>query len=157
VASILIGGIMRNDHLALLSVLHAPDRLDVAAHIFEALGREAISAQFAVQCLDRQHQGYLAFCVLRELFERAAQIARQSCAELGGGEVTVHPQVASMAIYGPDFRERSGIAGPMFSALAARGIGILAISTSISTISCIIDLDRADDAEHALRETFILP
>ena len=69
----------------------------------------------------------------------------------------VYPQVARIAIFGPDFRERPGIAGIMFSALAAEGINILAISTSISTVSCIVDLDRAQDAERVLRSTFILP
>ena len=36
---------------------------------------------------------------------------------------------------GPDFRERPGIAGMMFRSLAAKGVNILAISTSISTRS----------------------
>ena len=45
----------------------------------------------------------------------------------------------------------------MFSALAAEGINILAISTSISTVSCIIDLEWAAVAERALRAAFVLP
>lgn len=152
-----IGGILRNDRLALLSVLGVPDRPGVAARIFEALGREGISAHFAVQCIDHQGQDHVVFCVLREMLEQAKRIAHENCGSLGGCQVSVYPQVASIAIYGPDFRERPGIAGPMFSALAAEGINILAISTSISTISCIVDLERADEAERILRSTFVLP
>jgi aspartokinase len=45
----------------------------------------------------------------------------------------------------------------MFSALASVGINILAISTSISSISCLIDADDMDEAIQVLEETFELP
>ena len=70
-APILIGGIVRNDHLALLSLLYALNRPGAAAALFEALGREGISAQFIVQCVGHQGQSQLVFCVLRESMERA--------------------------------------------------------------------------------------
>jgi aspartokinase len=45
----------------------------------------------------------------------------------------------------------------MFSALASVGINILAISTSISSLSCLIDVDDMDAAMRALEEAFELP
>jgi aspartokinase len=45
----------------------------------------------------------------------------------------------------------------MFDSLAADGINILAISTSISTVSCVIDSDDLEVALLALRKTFDLP
>jgi aspartokinase len=60
-------------------------------------------------------------------------------------------------MFGPHFGERPGIAGVMFSALASVGINILAISTSISSISCLIDVDDMDEAIQVLEETFELP
>lgn len=156
-ARIVVGGIMRNDRLALLSVLGVPDRPGVAARIFAALGHERISAHFVVQCIDHEGQDHVVFCVLREELERAAQVARAGGECLGAGRVLVRPQVASIAVYGPDFRQRPGIAGAMFSALAEAGVNILAISTSISTVSCIVDLDQANRAEQVLRETFVMP
>lgn len=156
-ARITIGGILRNDRLALLSVLGVPDRPGVAARIFENLGYERISAHFVAQCIDHQGQDHLVFCVLREELDRAMRATQAACDCLGAGMVTARPHVASIAIHGPDFRQRPGIAGAMFSALASQSINILAISTSISTVSCIIDLDRLDDAERILRSTFALP
>lgn len=156
-SGVAISGIMRNDRLALLSVLGVPDRPGVAGRIFEALGQAGISAQFAVQCIDHQGQDHVVFCVDRAEAEKARQVAEASCGCLGAGRVVVRPAVASIAIYGPDFRDRPGIAGLMFAALAREGINILAISTSISTVSCVVDLARADDAERALRASFILP
>ena len=45
----------------------------------------------------------------------------------------------------------------MFKALASQGINILAISTSISTVSCVIEADRLAKAVQAMRDTFELP
>jgi aspartokinase len=45
----------------------------------------------------------------------------------------------------------------MFRALADHGVNILAISTSISTVNCIIELSRLQDALAAIRERFDLP
>jgi len=45
----------------------------------------------------------------------------------------------------------------MFSAPGEQGINILAISTSISTLSCVIDADRLCDAVAAMQKTFDLP
>jgi len=66
-------------------------------------------------------------------------------------------EVAIVSIFGPDFRERPGIAGRMFDALAGRQVNILAISTSISTVSCVVASAQLDLALRALRETFDLP
>ncbi len=156
-APLAISGIMRNDHLALLSVLGVPDRPGVAGRIFDALGHAGISAQFVVQCIDHKGRDHVVFSVLRAMADQARRVVEESCADLGAGQVLVRPEVAYLAIYGPDFRERPGIAGLMFGALASAGVNILAISTSISTVSCIVDLDRADDAERVLRTTFVLP
>ncbi len=62
-----------------------------------------------------------------------------------------------MSIFGPDFRERAGIAGTMFAALADVGINIQSISTSISTISVIIAADQLAPAIAAVEKAFELP
>jgi aspartokinase len=71
--------------------------------------------------------------------------------------VISQPEAAIVSIFGPDFRERPGIAGAMFKALADNGINILAISTSISTVSCVIASDDLENGLNALRATFDLP
>ena len=45
----------------------------------------------------------------------------------------------------------------MFEALGDCDINIRAISTSLSTISCLIEAQRLDEAIHALRDRFALP
>ena len=95
--------------------------------------------------------------MVRARREALLRIVEQAVHEVGAEEVIHIPNVALVAIFGPDFRERPNIAGTFFSALAQAGINILAISTSISTLSCVIDADRLDDAVRAICGAFELP
>ena len=76
---------------------------------------------------------------------------------MGAQEVVYKGEVGLVTVFGPHFGERAGIAGTMFSALGSVGINILAISTSISSLSCIIDMGDMDRAVQALEEAFELP
>jgi aspartate kinase len=93
----------------------------------------------------------------RDDLPAAQEVVELVAPELDAGSVVAQPEVAIVSIFGPDFRERPGIAGTMFRSLADRGVNILAVSTSISTVSCVIDSDSLEVALIALRDTFDLP
>ncbi len=152
-----IGGIMKNAHLARISVMGVPDRPGTAAALLAAFGQTAINVPYIVQCINEHNQDYIVLCVDRDDLDTALRLACRVQQELCAETVTYDPQVASLGIFGPDFRERAGIAATMFSALAAVGINIQSISTSISTVSVIIDADRLDDAVAAIQNAFELP
>ncbi len=152
-----IGGIMQNAHLALVSVSALPDRPGIAASILSGLGERAVNVQFIVQCIDQNERDQVAMCVDREDLPRALEVVNDIAPRLEAGRVNATPKVAVVSIFGPDFRERPGIAGTMFKALAEQGINIKAISTSISTVSCVIDLEWLEVGVAALRQTFDLP
>jgi aspartate kinase len=156
-AKIRIGGIMQNAHLALLNVTAVPDRPGIAAAILGQLGTRKINVQFIVQCIDQTQRNQVALCVDRDDLEASLEVVSEVAPGIDAGKVIPHPEVAIVSIFGPDFRERPGIAGTMFEALAERGINILAISTSISTVSCVIRSDDLEDALVSLRDTFDLP
>ena len=152
-----IGGIMQTTGLAKVGVMAISDRPGIAGHILAALGDEGINVQFVVQCIDIQDHSHVVFCISQEELDQAEEILEQVRTELGAQQVIRRPNVALISIFGPDFRERPGIAGLMFSALGARGINILAISTSISTVTCIIEAARLKDAVAAIHDNFDLP
>ncbi|MGD2040051.1 MAG: ACT domain-containing protein [Anaerolineae bacterium] len=156
-AKIRIGGIMQNAHLALLNVTAVPDRPGIASAILGGLGQKGINVQFIVQCIDQSQRDQVALCVDRDDLGEAESVVSEVAPELEAGRVIVNPEVAIVSIFGPDFRERPGIAGTMFEALAKDGINIRAISTSISTVSCVIGSDDIEMALIALRDTFDLP
>jgi aspartate kinase len=152
-----IGGIMQNAHLALLNVTAVPDRPGIAAAILSGLGLRGVNVQFIVQCIDESQRDQVAVCVDRDDLPVARDVVDSIAPELQAGRVTANPEVAIVSIFGPDFRERPGIAGTMFDALAGKQINIMAISTSISTVSCVIESDELEAALISLRETFDLP
>jgi aspartate kinase len=156
-SKIRIGGIMQTTGLAKVGIMSIPDRPGIAGMIMSALGKRSINVQFIVQCIDIQGNDQVVFCIAEEEISQIQDMLEEVRHQVGGQQVIKRPNVAIISIFGPDFRERPGIAGAMFSALGARDINILAISTSISTLSCVIDADRLSDAVAAMRDTFDLP
>jgi aspartate kinase len=157
VTKIKIGGIMQNTCLTEVSMLGIPDRPGVAAAILAALGKAGINVQFIVQCIDMSNRDHVVLCVHEDDLDATLKIMDDVKEDICAECVVSRPDIAIVSIFGPDFRERPGIAGTMFEALTAHGVNILAISTSISTVSCVIDSKRMADAVAALKEAFDLP
>jgi aspartokinase len=152
-----IGGIIQNCSLAKIGVMSIPDRPGVAGAIFSALGAAGVSTPFIVHTIDLNSLDSIVICVPRGDLPAALE-ALDGVSGLVGAEEVVHDQeVGMVSIFGPHFGERPGISGVMFSALASFGVNILAISTSISSICCIVDLSDLDEAVLAIEEAFDLP
>ncbi|MBM4430563.1 MAG: ACT domain-containing protein [Chloroflexi bacterium] len=148
---------MCNDHLGRISVLSIPDRPGVAAALLDALGQRRLNVQFIVQCIDEQNRNHIVLCVDRGDMDACQSAIEEIVPTLQAEYVQCDPHAASIGIFGPDFRWRPGIAAKMFQALAGKGINILAISTSISTVMCVISADDLPAAEAAVREAFDVP
>lgn len=152
-----IGGIIHKRGLAKISMLSIPDRPGVSGAIFSALGARGIATPFIVHTIDLKKVDNIVVCVDQEQLANALDALASAQEELGEMEVVHEKGVHIVSIFGPHFGERSGIAGVMFSALASAGINILAISTSISSLSCVLDADDADEAVRVLKEAFETP
>ncbi len=152
-----IGGIIQKRDLARIGIMGIPDRPGVAGAIFSALGSEGINCPFIVHTFDLNNQDSIALCVAQSQLAAALQILESVSDSVGAKKVVYTGEVAMIAVFGPHFGERPGVAGVMFSALASAGINILAISTSISSLSCIIDTAELDEASRALQEAFDRP
>ncbi len=152
-----IGGVIKNPNLSEIGVKGIPSRPGTAAAILGALGEANINVQFVVHCVGNNGRDNIVFCVSRDDLAASLEIIERLKETINAESVTHQPDVATVAIFGPDFRERPGIAGTMFKALAAWQINILAISTSISTVSCVIAADRLNDAVAAMHDAFDLP
>jgi len=152
-----IGGIIQSADLSLIRVLGLPATVRTLAAVLKALGDRGISVQVVVQCGDLAGCNNLAMTVAQADREESSTIAHAVGTEMGAQEVQVVPSVGMVAIYGPHFRERPAIAGAMFSALAEAGIEIMAISTSISTVACVIAGEELTRAVDVLKGTFVLP
>jgi aspartate kinase len=149
-----IGGIMQYVDLALVGMMAVPDRPGIAAAVFEALGRRGINVLSIVQAIDLENNTHIVFCVASKDVSVALGLLEPVRERFGGRQVTHRSGVALVSVFGPDFRETPGIAGAMYSAFADADINILAISTSMSSVSCVIDQTCLDHAVAALKDTF---
>jgi aspartate kinase len=152
-----IGGILQNNHLARISVMGVPGRLDTAGVLLNAIAHSDLNVQFIVQCIDQREHDHIVLCVDRDDLDKVLDVVCRLEADLGAGAVSHDPRVASVGIFGPDFRERPGIAGTFLAALAASGIQLQAISTSVSTCTVLIAADLLPDAVAAIQRAFELP
>jgi aspartokinase len=152
-----VGGVIQNDQLSSISVLAVKDRPGIAAAVLDALGQSGLNVQFVVQVIDHEDHDQMVLCVDRGDLPRSLAALEGLKPELQPAAVIARPEVASIAIFGPDFRERPGIAGRMFRALASHKVNILAISTSISTVNCIVEMADLKQAYAAICDQFDVP
>ncbi|MGZ6202424.1 MAG: ACT domain-containing protein [Thermodesulfobacteriota bacterium] len=152
-----VGGIMASAGLATVSILSLPNRPDIAGTVLHALGKRSINIEFVVHNLDLEGNGNMTFCIDQKDLETALEVLEGVKPLIEAKGVSYHPDVAVISVFGPHFRERPMISGLMFNALGTTGINVLAISTSISSCSCLIQADQAEDAVRALHETFEAP
>jgi aspartokinase len=152
-----IGGIIQSKQLAQVGVISIVGRADFAGKIFAALGKEGINIEFIVQSVDLDGRGNTAFCVDRKDLEETTKVLNRLQSLAGIGKVIHRSPVGIISIFGPHFREKPSIAGTMFTTLGDAGIKILAISTSISTLSCVIEETLLPQAVKAISEAFELP
>lgn len=152
-----VGGIMESRELCLVGVMSAPDRPGIVSAIFGALGEAHLNAGFIVQSVDLNNESHIQFCVAHEDQQRVFELLSPTADQVGAAKLDCRCPVSILSVFGPDFRERPGIAGTVFGACASAGVNILAVSTSISTISIVIDDRDHDQVRAALEDVLSMP
>ena len=152
-----LGGIIQSKDLAQVGVMSMPNRPGLAGKIFCAMGEGGINIQFITQTIDLRGRANAIFCIHQKDLQEAVNVLNRILPLVGSEKIVYHSPVGIISIFGPHFREKPSIAGTMFSALGDAGINILAISTSISTLSCVVDEKLLPQAVQAISEAFDLP
>ncbi len=153
-AEIKVGGIMVSDGRALLRVQAVPNRIDAPGIIFFNLGKNGINIELMAQTADMDGTSSFSLVVAQSSLSGALTLLQELKAELGAEAVSYVPDVSVVSIFGPHLREKPKIPGMMFAAIASMGIPALAISTSISSVSCVLESNHLNPALEALEETF---
>jgi len=151
------GGLIQNDHLAMIGIMDIPSRPGVGGRLFSALSERGINVELIVHLIDLEERDHVVLCVDRDDLSEALAVAEHVREKVGGKAVTSDPEVAMVSLFGLDFRQQRGVASRMCKTLGDCNINIRAISTSISTITCVIEAQRLDEAVRALRDAFALP
>ncbi|MBK6899336.1 MAG: ACT domain-containing protein [bacterium] len=156
-SKIAIGGMVETPALVLLKVLGARRGPGVAGLALSTLGAHGVNVLCVVSSSGpprpREHDRGGEPRRPRPGAGPAAGRAREIDAE----RIEVVRNCCLISVYGPHFSERPSIAGMIFDALAEGRIDIHAVSTSVSTVSCLIDQDDLERARRQLQSAFLLP
>ena len=152
-----IGGIMQSDGRALVKIMSVPDHASVAGTVLEALGGNDINIELLAQSFDLDDCGNFSLIIDQKDLDRALAILDEVRPNIDAKAVSYTPDVAVITVFGPHLREKPRIHGLMFSSIASMGISSLAISTSISSVSCVVEGKHLDAAIQTLTAAFDAP
>lgn len=158
-----IGGIIQNTDLVRISLTGIVDAAPAQgapatyAVLLESLGNAQVNVDFIVHGSDPDGNEWLIFCVGKDDWEKTRRILEDFRANHTVRQMSVDQNIASIGIYGPDFRIKPGLAGALMKAIHSAGITILAISTSLSTFTMLIPVEQVERAIAAIQQGFELP
>jgi len=156
-SKIAIGGMIETLDLVMVRVLGVRKGPGVAGLALTTLGGKGINVLCIVSSSDASDRENLTLALPKSALDQALGLLQSIKDEIEAERFEIQRNCCVFSIYGPHFSERPSIAGLMFKAMATAGIDIHAISTSISTVSCLIDQDDLETARKQICEAFLLP
>ncbi|MDF1520962.1 MAG: ACT domain-containing protein [Brevefilum sp.] len=151
------GGLIYKDHIGMVGLIAIPTHPGIGGRYFSELADAGIHVELIVNLYDGDKYDHILVCVDRNHLEAAVAITEKIHKEVDSHAVIHDDQVALVCISSLDFDESQVIAGHMFRALGDSGINIQGISTSVSSVTCMISSQDLDKALTVLRQAFILP
>jgi len=152
-----IGGIILDEDLTYIRIYNLPDEPDWAGSALEEFCFYGQVVNFISESVDIKGNANLAVTLHRgdqAALDKAIQAIRNMDERI---EVQIIDHAAIVTVYGPHFKERCGLAATAFRSLGLIGINILGISTSISSISVVIEEKYLEKAQIALEDVFEVP
>jgi aspartate kinase len=152
-----IGGIMQSDGRALVKILSVPDHASVAGTVLGAMAARSINIELLVESFDLDDYANFALVIDQKDLDQALEVMEGIRPTIDAKVVSYTPDVAVLTVFGHHLREKPHVHGLMFSSMASVGIGSLAISTSISSVSCVLPGRDLETAVQALSKAFAFP
>jgi len=151
-----VRAVAHDRNVAKLALSGVPDRPGVAHRLFAALAEEQINVDMIIQSQSRSGRNDIAFTVARDELAHAEETARAAARDLEAEGVLAENGFGKVSLVGAGMASRPGVAAGMFAALAQAGINIEMISTSEIKISCLVRVERLDEAVRAVHARFQL-
>ena len=152
-----IGGVKSETGLVLISVLAMEQRPGTAGRIMGAMASLGFNVEFIAGVVGFAGRDNVVFCVTADQAEAAVTALNAMQAELDVHTVSRRDEVGLIFTFGPEFRETPAIAAQIFDLLGSHNINILAISTSIAAVTCVVKEQDVAQAEAVLQEVFVTP
>jgi aspartate kinase len=135
-----VTGIAFSRDEAQITLRDVADKPGVAAAIFGPLAEANINVDMIIQVVSEDAATTdMTFTVSGADFERAREILEASREKIGYARINGTQDVVKISAIGVGMRSHSGVAARAFTALAAKGVNIRAITTSEIKFSMLID------------------
>jgi aspartate kinase len=154
----IIAGIAHDRSEAKVTVVGVPDKVGVAARVFEALALAEINIDMVVQNVSAQATGLtdISFTLPRADGQTAMAALAKRQSEVGYDRLLYDDEIGKVSLIGAGMRSHPGITATFFAALAHAGVNIEMISTSEIRISVIVDEADVAAAVQATHTAFDL-
>jgi aspartate kinase len=146
--------IASNTNISKVTLHSVPDQPGIAAEIFGKLGSQGFNVEMVVSGISYKNKVDVSFAVAQNELEAIRGLLEKIKNEIGAQKITHTSSVALVSIAGHQLAQIPGMAGKMFNALSRSGINIDTISTSMSSVTCLVAEDKAQEAVEALRKEF---
>ena len=139
---------------ARITLENVPDQPGSSHALFSELAASGIAVDMIVQNVGQGGRADISFTVpeddLAEALERAEAVANR----IGAEGVSHDHDVAKVSVVGVGMARAEGVAGRMFTALAAKAINVHMITTSEIKISALVDRTDGPAAVQAVHAAF---
>lgn len=149
--------VIHSVNIAKVTLHSVPDEPGIAARIFNQLGNHGISIELISQTSTKSKFTDISFAVIKLDLGHVVNLLERIKDSIGAKRISFDRDVAMISIYGSDLEAKPGIAGKVFSSLAARGVNIEMISTSLSCITCMVAQKKMKIALEAINSLFGSP
>ena len=152
-----VGGMIEIENLTLYKFTALLDKPGTAAKILTFFGEKKLNLEYITETSGREGRAAMTICVKNEICENIDTFLQNDKEILESMRMEKFNNISIIGIYGPHFREKPGIASKFCALIGEAGVNILSLSSSISSITCIINSSQMSIAKIALLKYFKLP
>ncbi|NQD38197.1 aspartate kinase [Permianibacter sp. IMCC34836] len=150
----LVSGIAFSRQEAQLTITNVPDEPGTAARLFGVLAAAHIESDMITQTPRADRRTDFSFTVARNEAGAARDLLLNRCSFLTGDAITLSSHVAKVSVVGVAMRTHPELATRLFEALAAERINLMAITSSESKVSVLIEERYLELAVRTLHTAF---
>jgi len=152
-----IGGMIKKENLTLYRFSDLLDKPGTAAKILKFFGEKKLNLEYITETSASDGTAAMTICVEKKISDQIDLFLQNNQDIVNSLNIVKTENVSIIGVYGPHFREKPAIASTFCALIGEAGVNILSLSSSISSISCIIEGTQLETAEFALLKYFSLP
>ncbi len=152
-----IGGIIENNGLTFYRIITDKDEPGAAGSILKFYAQRNINLEYITESITEGSSAVISVCIKDKDVPEVEKFMQENKEKIKNLQIIKTDNVSTIGIYGPHFREKHSIAARFCTLLGAAGVNIFGISSSISSVCCVIKSNQLEAGKVAILKRFELP